>query len=212
MKVVVAGGTGFLGRYIVAELTAAGHSVDVLGRSPDRVATVPGLEGAGARKADVTRPDSLRGVLDGADAVVGAVQFPNYPMEIPRKGLTFDRYDKQGTEHLVAEAARAGVERYFYISGAGADPASPKSWYRAKGWAEEAVVTSGLRYAILRPSWAYGRGDRALNRLEMISRFSPVVPRIGVRAQRIQPVYVKDLARAVKLVFEHDSRDRKSVV
>lgn len=205
MKVVVAGGTGFLGRHISARLLQAGHQVDVLSRDPDKRSRVPQLEGIGGRRGDVTEPASLRGVLDGADAVVGAVQFPNHPIELPRKGLTYERYDRRGTEHLVAEAQRAGLTHFFYLSGAGADPASDKTWYRAKGWAEEAVITSGLRFGILRPSWAYGPEDRALNRLEKISRFSPVVPRIGVQAQTIQPVYVVDVARAVQAVFADES-------
>lgn len=205
MNIVVAGGTGFLGSSIAAELAGAGHSVDVLSRNATPIRTSAGGE-LGARRADVTQPDSLLGTLDGADAVVAAVTFPNYPMEMPRKGLTFDRFDRGGTENLIAEAARAGVTHFFYISGAGADPSSARSWYRAKGWAEEAAITSGLRYAILRPSWAYGPGDRALGRLEMISRWSPVVPRIGVREQRIQPVYVKDIAHAVRLVFDDDDK------
>jgi uncharacterized protein YbjT (DUF2867 family) len=156
MKIVVAGGTGFLGRHIVKALIDRGHEVTVLGRNPDRAATIPELAGANATRADVTDVATLRGRFEGAQAVVGAVQFPNHPVEVPRKGLTYDNYDRKGTENLIAEAQRAGVERFLYMSGAGANIASDKTWYRAKGYAERAVQNSGLTYAILRPSWAYG--------------------------------------------------------
>ena len=202
MKIVVAGGTGFLGRHICKELVADGHEVAVLGRSPDKASSIPELHGANATRGDVTDPATLRGRLDGSDAVVQAVQFPNHPIEVPRKGLTYDRYDRHGTVNMLAEAQRAGVRRFVYMSGAGADPASEKTWYRAKGLAERAVIGSGMDHAIVRPSWAYGPGDRALNRIAGIARFSPFLPQLGASVQRIQPVYVGDIARVVARIFE----------
>jgi uncharacterized protein YbjT (DUF2867 family) len=202
MRIALAGGTGFLGRHIGRALLDAGHAVTVLSRTPDKVATVEALRGAGAARADVTDPDSLRGLLDGYDAVVGAVQLPNYPMEVPRKDLTFDRYDRQGTENLVAEAVRAGIGRFVYMSGAGADVASDKNWYRAKGFAEDAIKRSGIDFVILRPSWGYGPEDKALNKFAFFARVSPVIPIPGVRPQLIQPVHVDDIALAVARAFE----------
>jgi NADH dehydrogenase len=204
MKIVVAGGTGFVGSYITRALLDDGHEVTVLSRRAD-TSDKPLLAGANAVRADVTDPASLAGTLDGADAVVGVVQFPNYPAEVPRKGLTFDNYDRAGTEHLVAEAKRAGAGRYVYLSGAGADPASSKTWYRAKGHAEAAVRASGIDHCILRPSWAYGPEDKALNKFAAIARFSPIVPRIGVRPQLVQPVLVDDIARATARILERDA-------
>lgn len=207
MKILVAGGTGFLGRHISRALIAGGHEVSVLSRAAGKVRSIPGLETVAAVEGDVTSPDSLDGKLDGFDAVVGAVQFPNHPIEVPRKGLTYDRFDRQGTETLIATAKAAGVEHYVYISGAGADVTSDRSWYRAKGYAELTVRESGLRYAIVRPSWAYGPEDRALNRFAEIARFSPVVPRLGIKPQVVQPVHVDDIAEVVRRIFERDAWD-----
>jgi NADH dehydrogenase len=207
VKIVVAGGTGFLGRRISRALIDDGHEVTVLGRDPRKVAAIRELSGATAVFGDVTDPYSLKETLDGHDAVVVAIQFPNYPMEQPRKGLTFDRFDRQGTENVLEEAQRAGVERFFYVSGVNVDPSSEKSWYRAKGRAEETIKASGIRYAILRPSWAYGPGDKALNKFVSIARLSPVVP-VPTRfegtaavPQRIQPVSVDDIAAAATKTF-----------
>ena len=201
MNIVVAGGTGFVGSYIARGLLDDGHQVTVLSRRGSTSGNTR-LAGATAARADVTEPASLAGKLDGADAIVGVVQFPNYPAEVPRKGLTFDNYDRAGTENLIAAAKRAGVGRYLYLSGAGADPSSPKTWYRAKGRAETAVRSSGIDHCILRPSWAYGPGDKALNKFAAIARFSPIVPRIGVRPQLLQPVHVVDIARAAVGIFQ----------
>lgn len=204
MKIVVAGGTGFLGRHISKALLEAGHDVTVLSRSPDKVAGIPELAGASAVPGDVTDAASLPTAVAGADAVVGCVQFPNHPVEVPRKGLTYDRYDRLGTENLVTASVAAGVKRYAYLSGAGADVTSDKTWYRAKGFAERALIDSGLEYAIVRPSWAYGPEDRALNRFAQIASFSPVVPQLGVRPQRVMPVSSEDIALAFRRIFEVD--------
>jgi NADH dehydrogenase len=204
MRIAVAGGTGFLGRHISRALLDAEHHVTVLSRTPAKVASIELLEGATGAAADVTDPAALQGVLDGHEALVNCAQFPNHPVEVPRKGLTYDRYDRQGTENLLAEASRAGVGRILYISGAGADVASDKNWYRAKGFAEDAIKRSGLDFVILRPSWAYGPEDKALNKFAFIARLSPVIPIPGVRPQLIQPVHVDDIALAVARAFERD--------
>lgn len=201
-RIVVAGGTGFLGRHIVRGLLDDGHEVAVLSRSPAKMSSIQELLGARGIAGDVTDPESLKGTLDSADAVVGCVQFPNHPVEVPRKDITYDRYDRQGTENLIAEARAAGVQRYVYLSGAGADLTSDKTWYRAKGFAERALTDSGLSFAIVRPSWAYGPEDRALNRFAQIARFSPVVPQIGVRQQKVQPVHCDDIAAAFRRIFQ----------
>lgn len=202
MKIVVAGGTGFLGRHITRALLDSGHEVAVLGRTPGKVASIPALAGATAVQGDVTDPSSLTGALDGAEAVVNAVQFPNHPIEVPRRGLTYDRYDRQGTENLLSEARRAGITKFVYISGAGADVTSEKTWYRAKGLAERAIADSGIEWTVLRPSWAYGPEDKALNKFALMARFLPVIPRLGLAPQRVQPVHVDDIALAVVRIFE----------
>ena len=204
MKIVLAGGTGFLGRHLARSLLDGGHDVTVLGRDPDKVGGIKELAGANATRGDVTDPQSLIGTMTGADAVVGAVQFPNHPVEVPRKGLTYDNYDRRGTENLLAEATKARVEHFAYVSGAGANTASDKTWYRAKGFAERAIIGSGLRYAIVRPSWAYGPEDRALNRLAGIAKFSPLLPQLGMKPQRIQPVSCDDIALTFRRIFERD--------
>jgi uncharacterized protein YbjT (DUF2867 family) len=202
VRILVAGGTGFVGRNIVRSLLEGEHDVSVLTRNPSSVQSIPQLRGVEARVGDVTDPDALAGVMSDIDAVVGVVQLPNYPVELPRKGLTFDRFDRRGTENLLQEARRSGVSRYVYLSGAGADVASNETWYRAKGLAERAVEDSGLDFCILRPSWAYGPDDKALNRFVQIARISPVVPRLGTHVQRIQPVFVEDIGMAVRRMFE----------
>jgi NADH dehydrogenase len=194
--ILVAGGTGFVGGGIVRELARRGKPVAVLTRDATRAKRVPGPD-VEYRDGDVTRPQSLAAPMQGVAAVVGCQQFPNSPIENPGKGYTFEKVDAEGTENLVRAAKAAGVTRYVYLSGAGAAPEGPH-WFRAKWRAETAVYESGLTYTILRPSWVYGPQDRSLNRFLGMSRFLPFVPLIGNAGnQRMQPVFIDDVGRAV---------------
>jgi NADH dehydrogenase len=143
--------------------------------------------------------------LESVETVVGCQQFPNSPIENPGKGFTFENVDARGTENLVLAAKAAGVTRYVYLSGAGAAP-DGRHWFRAKWRAEKAVNESGVNFTILRPSWVYGPEDNALNRFVRMARFAPFVPQIGnISAQRMQPVFVGDVARAVADCLESEA-------
>jgi len=115
-------------------------------------------------------------------------------MESPRKGLTFEAVDADGTENLVRAAVDAGVRRLVYISGAGAAPDAERHWFRAKWRAEQAVRGSGIAFTIIRPTWIYGPRDVSLNRFMTFARFLPVVPMTNTGRQRLAPVFVGDAA------------------
>jgi uncharacterized protein YbjT (DUF2867 family) len=199
--VAVAGGTGFVGAAIVRELAARGYRPIVLSRRAKAGGTAGSAEGSAEgpemRPADATRPETLPAALAGVDALVVCLAFRNSPIEAPRRGRTFERVDAEGTEALAAAAAKAGLRRLIYISGAGAAPDADRHWFRAKWRAEEAVRGSGVAYTIFRPTWIYGPGDRSLNRFIGFSRWLPFVPQIGNGRQLVSPVFVDDVGGLV---------------
>jgi len=206
--IAVAGGTGFVGGAIAAELHRRGHRVVVLshrgetarGELPDSIEI---------RTADATRPEGLADALRGVDALVIALAFPNSPIEAPRKGRTFQAVDAQGTEHLVAAAQAAGVGRLVYISGAGAAADAPRHWFRAKWQAEEAVRGSGRTWTIIRPTWIFGPRDVSLNRFVGFARRLQMVPMTNRGRQLLAPVFVDDVARlAADSLFDDAARDQ----
>jgi NADH dehydrogenase len=202
----VAGGTGFLGAAFVQELVAAGGSVAVLSRRPEAVSgRFPDLAVEG-RFGDVTRPESLAPSLLGVETLVQCVQFPGFPVEAPRLGRTFMEVDAKGTQNVISAARDAGVRKVVYLSGVGADSEASQHWFRAKAIAEEAVSGSGLAYVIVRPSWVYGPGDRSLNRFVDLIRTIPFFfPQLGTGTQRINPVFVADVAALVGRAVRHDA-------
>jgi len=194
--VLVAGGSGFIGSYITRRLLADGHRVVVLSRDPERARRrlPPQVE---LRQGDIADAAALERAMAGVEVVVAAVQFPNHPVENPRKGCTYVKVDGEGTVRLVAAARRAGVQRVVYLSGAGTREGQTQPWFVAKLMAERAIRESGIPYTIFRPSWVYGAEDRSLNKFAAFARMLPFVPVIGDGRTRVQPLYVGDLAEAV---------------
>lgn len=194
LTVAVAGGTGFVGGAIAAELHRRGHRVVVLSHRGG-AARGPLPESVEIRHADVATGVGLDAALAGVDALAIALAFPNSPIEAPRRGRTFMAVDAAGTERLVAAAARSGVRRLVYISGAGAAPDARRHWFRAKWRAEEAVRSSGIVATIIRPTWIYGPRDVSLNRFVGFARRLPIVPMTNLGRQLLAPVFIEDVAR-----------------
>lgn len=199
--ILVAGGTGFLGRHVVRALAAHGFPVRILTRDLQRA---PELGHKETVTGDVTRRDSLFDATRDCQGVVMAAQFSGHPIEKPRRGRSYDAVDRAGTENLLEAARSAGVERFLYVSGAGVGQGHPEPWFAAKERAEASVRESGLSFVNLRSSWAYGEGDRALNRIARIARLSPVVPVLGWNRQKVMPVWAGDVGEAVARAFERD--------
>jgi NADH dehydrogenase len=208
MRIVVAGGTGFIGREVVRRLLADGRDqVAVTTRDPAGDDPWAGrVERVQAFAGDAL---SLGKAFTRADVVVNCIQFPNHPVEDPGKGRTYMEVDGRGTSVAAAAAKRVGVRRFVYMSGAGAGQHRPQPWFRAKDMAEQAIRDSGLEYGVVRPSWIYGPGDHSMNRFVAFCRKLPVVPVIGNGKTPVYPMHVDDVARCVvELVRREDAKDK----
>jgi NADH dehydrogenase len=184
VKVLVTGATGFIGPHIVQALVDAGHTVRVLEREPGKSSALPSQE---AVQGDMTDPESLRRAVEGVEVVVHLVAM------LTGKREEFERVMEQGTRDLVAAAQEAGVRRFVLMSAIGADDKDLVPYYHAKWEQEQTVKASGLEHVIFRPSFVFGRGRGALLQFSQIAKL-PVTPIIGPGTQRIQPIWVDDVA------------------
>ena len=139
---------------------------------------------------DVTDPASLRAAAAGVDSVVHLVAI------IKGEPAQFDRIMAQGTRNLVTAAGEAGVRRFVLASALGLDESSKDvvPYFAAKWEMERAVKESGLEYVILRPSFVFGKDGGVLPTFVRLARFAPVTPIVGPGTQRLQPIWVEDLA------------------
>jgi NADH dehydrogenase len=196
-KVLVTGGTGFIGPHVVKALRGRGHDVRALVRSTERGAQVAGL-GAELVSGDVTDPASVQAAAAGCTHVVHLVSI------LKGRPQDFERVMAQGTRNVVAAAKGAGAERFVLMSalGTGETTKDAVPYFAAKWSMEQEVVRSGLPHTIFRPSFVFGRGGALPTFLKQV-RYSPVVTVIGSGKQRIQPIWVEDVAEYFARSVDH---------
>ena len=190
MTTLVTGGTGFIGPHVVHALRGRDIPVRALVRNPSRATrlTAWGVELA---TGDVTDAGSLRAACEAVDTVVHLVSI------IKGSRADFDRIMVQGTRDLVAAAQDAGVRRFVLASALGLDERTKDAvpYFASKWEMEKAVKESGLDHVIFRPSFVFGRDGGILPTFARLARFAPVTPIVGRGTQRLQPIWVEDLAQ-----------------
>jgi uncharacterized protein YbjT (DUF2867 family) len=188
-RILVTGGTGFVGPKIVHALRAADEPVRCLVRDPGRARQLESW-GCELARGDVTEPESLRVAVEGCERVVHLVAI------IQGKPEEFERVMTRGTENLIAAAKAAGTRRFVLMSALGVNEQTKDlvPYFRSKWAMEHAVKDSGLEHVIFRPSFVFGRDGGVLPIFIRQVRWSPVVPVLGPGTQRIQPIWVEDVA------------------
>ena len=187
MKVLVTGGTGFVGPAIVRKLVDEGHTVRALEHTPGASASLPSQE---AVQGSMTDAPSLRTAVEGQEAVVHLVAI------LTGRPEDFRAVMEQGTRDLLAAARDAGVRRFVLMSALGTDEQTKElvPYYHAKWQMEQDVQASGLEHVIFRPSFVFGREGGALGQFKRIAKLAPVTPIVGPGTQRMQPIWVDDVA------------------
>ena len=204
MKIIVAGGSGFIGTHLSRELLDRGHDVTVLSRSPGEDDLPDGVSTA---TGDVSAYDSIESAVSGHDAVVNLVALS--PLFEPEGGNEMhDEVHRHGTENLVKAAEAGDVSQFIQLSALGADPNGDTAYIRAKGRAEGHVTDSDLNWVIFRPSVVFGEGGEFVyftKRLKkMFAPGVPVYPLPGGGKTRFQPIWVGDLVPMLADAVEDD--------
>lgn len=194
MKIFIAGGTGFVGEHLIAELLKSGHTVRLLVHS--RHALTGDVEQV---SGDVTRRESFADGLSGCDAVINLVGIIR---EFPSRGITFEKMHVTATTNMLAVAAANGVNRYLQMSALGTRAAAVSAYHQTKWQAEELVRASALEWTIFQPSLIYGPHDAFINMLAAQLRLAPVMPVIGSGSYRLQPIHADDVARCFTRALE----------
>jgi NADH dehydrogenase len=202
MNVIVAGGSGFLGRFVVSELTARGHHVIVLSR---RTPEVPDTDDVEYISCDVASGRLPLERLRNCDAIVNLTGIKR-----SSSTQTFEQVHVDAVKHLIEAARQLGLRRFVHISVVAARPDDRHAYHDTKWQAEELMRDSGLDFTILRPGVIYGRGDDMITHLVKMIRFCPLFPVVGKGDSFLQPVSGEEVARVVAAALERDVSIRKS--
>ena len=188
--ILVTGGTGFVGPKVVHALRERDLPVRCLVRKPSSSpAQSLATWGCELVQGDVTDAQSLRRAVEGCDTVVHLVAIRQGSRE------KFEHVMEQATRDLVAAAEEAGVQRFVLMSALGTSEETKDlvPYFHAKWENEQTVASSGLEHVIFRPSFIFGDGG-ILMTFKRLARVAPVTPIIGSGKQRIQPIWIDDIA------------------
>jgi uncharacterized protein YbjT (DUF2867 family) len=196
-KILVLGGTGFVGRHLCEKLARLQWRVTVPTRRASNAQPVQTLPLVDVVQADVHDEAALAQLVAGHDAVVNLVAI------LHGKPAAFERTHVELPAKLARACLASGVPRLVQVSALGADPlhpeAAPSLYLRSKSQGEavlQRAAAQGLQLTVLRPSVIYGAGDQFLNLFARLQRVFPVIPLAGASA-RFQPVWVEDVAHAI---------------
>lgn len=196
-RVLLLGGSGFVGRHVCAALARSGHELTVATRRYPHAKDIQTWPGLTVLKADVMDDAVLNELVRGHDVVVNLIavlhgdeaRFQKLHVDLPRR--------------VALACHRQGVKSLVHISALGADPQGPSLYLQSKGLGEQVLQqvaqAHGLKLTLMRPSVIFGADDAFINLFARMQRVVPVVPLAGASA-RFQPVWVQDVAQAVARV------------
>jgi uncharacterized protein YbjT (DUF2867 family) len=209
-RIAVDGATGYVGNHTVAELKAQGFDVLCLVHAGAREKDVAFLRSLGAEIAVVTldtQNDELTSALRScthAIHLIGSIA--------PKKGETLTDLHSKQTANLVKAAQAAGVRKLIQVTALGSAENAVSEYHRTKWQAEQHVRNSGLAWMIYRPSLIIGktvgnRNSKLVSRYIELIETRPRVPVIGGGSNRVQPIFVGDLAKAIAKGISEDRFD-----
>ena len=192
-KILVLGGSGFVGRHVCSRLSLQLHQVTVpTRRLPAR--HIQMLPGVSVVQADILAPHQLRALVHGHDAVINLVAI------LHGNEAAFQRVHVDLPKQLAQACLAEGVQRLIHVSALGADVHAPSMYQRSKAHGElalqSAAAQGGLAVTLLRPSVIFGKDDQFINLFARLQTVFPIMPLAGAHT-RFQPVWVQDVAQAL---------------
>lgn len=189
-KILILGGTGFLGYYVLRALDEAGFDVSVLLHRKKDDFDIP-FEGYGVFEGDILKPDTLQEAIDrfSPDVVVDMVgSLTKKPGQTPEALLV------EGTRNVLEAAQNGGVKKIIYISELGTGQNTRNAYFRARKSAEDIIKGGNTSWTIFRPATMFGWKDGFTNGI--VRQIKSVLP-VPVVRKTLRPLAADVLANAL---------------
>ncbi|MFM2399219.1 MAG: hypothetical protein RL341_1376 [Pseudomonadota bacterium] len=202
-KILVVGGSGFIGRHVVAKLITAGYQVTVPTRHRERAGHLIMHPTIDVIQANVHEPAVLANLVAGQDAVINLVGVLHSKTGSPY-GPEFAKSHVELPRSIIAAMQAAKVRRLLHMSALGASADGPSMYARSKAAGELLVRQSALAFTIFQPSVVFGPEDKFLNTFGRMAKLLPLFPLAGA-STKLQPIYVEDVAQAFVNALVNDA-------
>ena len=193
-KILILGGTGFVGSHVCQKLALLPLRITLPTRRPENAKQLQSLPTVDVLQADVHDEAALARLLAGHDAVVNLVAI------LHGTEAAFNRVHVELPQKLARACQTAGVRRVVHVSALGAALDAPSMYQRSKARGEQVLNASmqagALDLTLLRPSVIFGAEDKFLNVFAKLQQIFPIIPLAGADT-RFQPVWVDDVAQAI---------------
>jgi NADH dehydrogenase len=197
-KILILGGTGFVGRHLCEKLAEGDYRTTVLTRRRSNARHLQMLPMVDVLEGSAHDVATLTPLLAEHDAVVNLVAI------LHGSEAAFDKAHVQLLMALAKACTAAGQRRIVHVSSLGADLQAPSMYQRSKARGEAVLHSAGLDISVLRPSVIFGAEDKFLNTFASLQKLFPFIPLAGSTA-RFQPVWVEDVATALVKCLEDKS-------
>jgi len=202
-KVLITGGTGFVGRYVVNLALKKGYEVHLLVRNPKKAENIFGDKINCYVMNDLTKIEKLRDTIkiikpDYVIHLIGIIQ------EIKSKGITFEKVHFEYAKVLYEVLKELPPKKIIHMSALGVDEKAPSKYHITKLKGEKELLKSGLPYVILRPSFILGPQQLLFIKLKEILHRIPFIIFPDIKGYYFQPVDVRDVAECFIKAIEYN--------
>jgi NADH dehydrogenase len=198
-RILLLGGTGFVGRHVCEKLTRMGSSMTVITRRANQASAIQNLPRVTVIEGDVYNLEFLTQCMQKHDVVINLIAI------LHGTPAAFEKAHVQLPQVIAQACQDSGVHRLIHISALGASLTGPSEYQRSKARGEEIFKQAGLELTLLQPSVIFGKEDKFLNLFAQLQSITPIVPLAGATT-RFQAVWVEDVANAIaQCVFNIDT-------
>lgn len=205
-KVLITGGTGFVGRHIVKGLQTKGYDIHLLVRNPNKAIDLFGESHSYHRIEDLTNTEKLREIInkikpDYIIHLIGIIQ------EHKSKGITFEKVHYEYSKSLYEVLKEMPPKKIIHMSALGVDDRAPSKYHSTKLMAEKELQKTNIPHVIIRPSFILGPEQLLFIKLKEILNKTPLILFPDIKGYFFQPVDVRDVAEAFinSIKYENNS-------
>lgn len=206
--ILIFGGTGFIGRHIVKELSKTGARINIYTRNPEAglyLKTSGSVGQISLIKGDITNTKLIDKLARQSSIIINCVG-----MAHERRHDSFIDKHAKFPELLGKLSSKYGIHKVVHISSLGVDQNTKSKYAVTKLQGEESLSRNFPNATIIRPSVVFGIDDQFFNKLAALIKFLPFIPLIGTKNTKFQPVYVNDIAKSIyKIITTENEYDGK---